>query len=120
MMPSSRAVDALPVRSFESSFRNATTTLSISFCSSEKIASFMASPRNQRADLLAAHDPLDVALFHEIENHDRELVIHTQGNCRRVHYLEFFVQHLDVAQTAVLLRVAVFHRIGVENAGYFG
>src|SRR5690242_4371213 len=117
MMPSSSAVDALPVRSFESSLRKAAITLSISFWSSEKIASFMASPRNQRADVFAAHDPLDVAFFHEIKDHDREMIVHAQRDRRRVHDFELFIQNLDVAQAAVLLGVAVFHRIGVEDAG---
>src|SRR5256885_16850757 len=120
MIPSSKAVDALPVRSFDSSLRKAEITLSISLCISEKKASFMASPRNQRADVFAAYDALDVAFFHEIKDHDREVVVHAEGDRRRVHHLELFIQYLDVAQAAVFLGVAVFHRVRIEHAGDFG
>src|SRR5581483_5909756 len=53
---------------------------------------------DQRADLLAADGPDHVPLAHQREHHDRQPVVHAQGDRRGVHDLEPAAEVLAVVQ----------------------
>src|SRR4029077_6153130 len=53
---------------------------------------------DQIAALLAADGPDDVPLAHEREHHDRQPVVHAQGDRRGVHHLQPAAEVLTVVQ----------------------
>src|ERR1017187_1470759 len=88
-----------------------------------------AEPAHQGADPLAAHHPGDVAFTQQIEDDNRQVVVHTQANRRGVHDPEFAAEHLTVVQPAEadgarhLVRIRVIdpvdlgsleHRLGAD------
>src|SRR3972149_7758257 len=75
---------------------------------------------DQSADRFARNDPLDVALLHDIENDDRQLIVHTQGNSRGIHDFESPVQDFDVSQLRELLGPLMPERVRVKDPFHFG
>src|SRR5262245_43061820 len=68
--------------------------------------------RDRRADRLAEDDLADVARLTKVENHDRQPVVHAQGDRRGVHDLQLPFEHLEIGDRPVLRRLRVEHRIG--------
>ena len=58
---------------------------------------------DESADLLAHDYLLDIALMHEVENDDGQVVLHAHGYRGRVHHLQTLVQDLKVAKVGVTL-----------------
>ena len=75
---------------------------------------------DHRADGLARDDATDVALAREVEDHDRELVVHAERDGGGVHHLQAAVEHLDVAHARQLHRRLVLGRIGGVDAVHLG
>src|ERR1700674_4879434 len=96
---------ARPVRMLARSTEKCSTDLLIFDSASRRIGSIIAaspppSPpgADQSTDLLAQDDSFDVAWDQEIEDHDRNVVVHAQRHCRVVHHLDPAVEHLEVVQ----------------------
>src|SRR5437762_664383 len=62
-----------------------------------------ALTRNQRADLFAEHDTLQIVRLEQVENYDRHLVVHAKRESGRVHHTELFHQRVAVADLVVSL-----------------
>src|SRR5262249_2174516 len=74
----------------------------------------------QRADPLTANGSHDIALAHEVEDHDGQIVVHAQANGRRVHELESAAQHLAVVKVLEHACARRFERISVVNTVHLG
>src|SRR5882757_6147815 len=102
---------ARPVRMVPNSSLATTTAFSIFSSASRRVSSITAAPVRflclhapaadgsviprpayQGADLLTAHRPRDVALFHQVENDDGQAVVHAQAHRGRVHELQLAAQ----------------------------
>ena len=59
-------------------------------------------------------------LTREVEDHDRELVVHAERDGGGVHHLQAAVEHLDVAHARELHRRLVLGRIGGVDAVHLG
>ena len=70
---------------------------------------------DDRADALARGHPADVPL-RELEDVDRQPVVHAQGECRRVHDLEAALDRLQMGQLGDELRGRVLVRVAVVHA----
>src|SRR5947207_201737 len=111
------AEDARPVRTLANSALACVTAFCILSSLSERtrsMSSLMRSPRplgphspDQRTDRLAEEDGPYVALGHEIEHHDRQLVLHAERHRGWVHRAQAAVDDLDVADFVELRRVGV-------------
>src|SRR5262249_18657961 len=71
---------------------------------------------HQRSDGLSEEHALDVALGEEVEDHDRQPVLHAQGYGRRVHHAQATLEHLDVLEPVEPNGVGVDLRIRVVDA----
>src|SRR5512140_258655 len=97
-MPSSRAVEARPVRVWLKSRRIAAVVRSISLRSSSTTSSVMAASMHDGADGFAGYGAFDVASGVQIEDDDRHGVLHAQGNGSGVHDFQVPIEKLDVAE----------------------
>src|ERR1022692_2206037 len=77
-------------------------------------------PAYQRADPLTAHRTHHVALAHQVEDDDRQVVVHAQANGRRVHELQLTAQDLAVVEPVEQVRVRSLARVGVVDALHLG
>src|SRR5262245_48821954 len=110
-MPSSRLSDARPAPTAAISRPSASRAPFI-LVSTSLITfwvSSMDSPsrRNDRAHGLTENDPFDVTGSGQIEDDDRQLVVHAERDRGGVHHLEPSIEHLDVGQPLEALRVLV-------------
>src|SRR5712691_3821391 len=71
--------------------------------------------RDDRADPFARDDAANVAV-RQAEDVNRQLVVHAQGERRRVHHLEAALDRLQVSQAGKELRRLVDARIAVVDA----
>src|SRR4029077_421130 len=107
MTLSIRAGFALPVRMPVSSAAKWSTDLDIFDSASRSTGSIKrrSSQRSdQGADLFAEHHPLDVAGLEKVEDHDRHVVVHAEGQSRVVHHLDAPIQHLQIIEMLELDR----------------
>src|SRR5215831_20430081 len=72
--------------------------------------------RNERADVFAADNALDVAVHPEIEHFDRDAVLHAQRDGCRVHDLKARSQSVPVGNALQETRGRLHIRIGVVDA----
>src|SRR4029077_19315814 len=125
-MRSSRCGEARPVRTVASSLRLPSTAWSMRPLASSSnssisstdapLQSFRGLARDERADLLAADDPIYVALVPDVEDVDRQVVVHAERERRRVHHLEPPLDRLAVADRGDELGLGIGRRIGVVDA----
>src|SRR6266516_2546268 len=116
-MRSSRCGEARPVRTVASSPRLDSTDFCIrplASSSSSSISSTVPPFRSsgglagyQRAYLLAADDPIYVALARHVEDVDRQVVVHAEREGGRVHHLEAALDRLAVADRGDELRLGM-------------
>src|SRR3954467_9757693 len=117
--------DARPVRTFENSLRawaTAFTILSSASLSTRSSSSLMSSELpaagrspNQRTDRLTKEYGPHVALGHEVEHDDRNVVLHAQRHRGGIHRAEAAVDDVDVADLCEQRRLRVGARIvGVD------
>src|SRR5690349_18550949 len=102
-MRSRSAADARPVRTVLNSVRACSTDLPIRVCASVISSSTVAMSVLLRglddgADFLAAHNPGDIA-FGELEHVNRQLVVHAERECGRVHHLQAALDRLEVRES---------------------
>src|SRR5580765_7654679 len=122
-MRSSSAADARPVRTELNSWLIVSTVLSM-----RRVASWISSSiviaiwslrgvggGDDRADALAVDDPADVAA-RELEDVDRQAVVHAERESRRVHHPEPPLDRLQVGQLGQEPRVRVGARVAVVDA----
>src|SRR6266699_5670453 len=122
-IPSSSPADARPVRTAANS-RPSASRAPVIFVSTSLImlttlwVSAMDSPsrRHDRAYGLAEDDPLDVTGSGQIEDDDRQLVVHAERDRGGVHHLQPAIEHLDVRHPLETLRVLVLLGIGGVDA----
>src|SRR5689334_20819728 len=94
--------EARPVRTPASSRRTCSICASMRFLTSanspfRSLTSIMSSLRGDRgADSLAGDDAAQVAGRAQVEHHDRQLVVHAQGDGRGVHDLEPLLEDLQI------------------------
>src|SRR5574338_192816 len=117
-MWSSSPVCARPVRTLARSALNACRLLSI-FCSVVFLRSLITIARlraksyvNQRALVLAEHDPPQRAGLEDAEHVDRQLLVAAQRERRGVHHLQVAHDRLVEADLREALRARVALRIG--------
>src|SRR3982074_2125339 len=104
MTRSIKAGLARPVRIVVSSRCIASTLLSILDSASARIGSITGG--HQGSDLVPPHDSLDVALLEEVEDDDRQLVVHAERQRGVVHDVDaLLIQSLKVVEPLVLFRV---------------
>src|SRR5258708_27440590 len=114
--------DARPVRTPPSSRRTCSMCPSMRFFTSanrpfRSVTSIRSSlGRNGRAHRLAHDDAAQVPRRPQVEHHDRQLVVHAQGNGRGVHHLQPLGEHLQIGNVVVFGRGGVEHRIGGVDA----
>src|SRR5215469_13551169 len=70
-------------------------------------------PADKGTDPLAPDRPHDVALPHQVEHDDRQVVVHAQADRRSVHDAQFATEHLGVVQVVEQYSAGVLARIGV-------
>src|SRR5215207_3243045 len=105
--------EARPVRTPVSSRRTCSICPSMRFFTStnnpfRSLTSMSGLLRpNCRADLLAHDDAAEIAAGAKVEDDDRELVVHAERDCGRVHHLEAFLQDLQVRNLVVLRCVRI-------------
>src|SRR5436190_18943086 len=73
---------------------------------------FHHSGINSSSDFFAADDPGDIAVFFQVEHHQRDLPFHAQRDRRQVHHAQLVAQHLLVAEILVELGGLVFLGVG--------
>src|SRR3954471_24576458 len=98
MIRSSRCGEARPVRTVASSPRVESTDLAIRSLASTSSSSISSTgfpsssvgggTRDQRPHFFAANDPIYVALVAHVEDVDRQIVVHAEGERGRVHHLQ--------------------------------
>src|SRR6476646_4643500 len=120
-MRSRRDAEARPVRTVANPDRACSTDLTIlswaPLISSSAVAmasTLLLTCRDDRSDLLAVHDARDVALG-ELEDVDREAVVHAERQRRRVHHLQPALDRLAMADLGDQLRTGVDARVGVQE-----
>src|SRR5215510_15769664 len=119
MIRSRSAGDARPVRMLLNSVWVASIDLSIRRLASARNSSIAAIPllllptlsllvrgRDDRADALARRNPADVA-FRQLEDVDRQAVVHAERQRGGVHDLQPALDRLDVRELGDELRVRV-------------
>ena len=72
--------------------------------------------RHHGADGSPITTPLDVARRLEVEDENRQLVVHAERDRRGVHHLQALLQDLQVRDLLVAGRLRVLHRIGGVDA----
>ena len=73
---------------------------------------------NNGADIATKDGAGHIAVLAEIENHDRNLVVHAQAECRGIHDLELAADALLEAHPVKALGIRVFLRIGIVRVVY--
>src|SRR6478735_10937586 len=120
-MRSRRDAEARPVRTVANPDRACSTDLTIlswaPLISSSAVAiasALLLTCRDDRSDLLAVHDARDVALG-ELEDVDREAVVHAERQRCRVHYLQPTLDRLQVRDPRQELGVGDTPRVAVVH-----
>src|SRR3954449_1794251 len=135
---------ARPVRILDSAFFSASCALAMSVFNSAKMSSIMRPPAqrellscgetnvrplawpagasfarlcNQRSDVVALDDTLNVAAFGEREHPDRELVVATQRDRRAVHHTHAILDEAVVAEPPQHLCIGKLGGVLREHAG---
>src|SRR5258708_5242705 len=114
--------EARPVRTPPSSRRTCSMCPSMRFFTSanrlfRSLTSIRSSlGRDGRAHRLAHDDAAQVPRRPQVEHHDRQLVVHAQGNGRGVHHLQPLGEHLQIGNVVVFGRGGGGHR----NRGWDG
>ena len=75
---------------------------------------------DEGAHAVAAGHPRDVVGLVEVEDHDRQVVLHAQGDRRRVEHLELVAEDVVVAEALVAGGGRVLHRVRVVDAVHLG
>src|SRR5712691_12437269 len=120
-MRSSNPADARPVRTVLNSLCAWSTDLLIRVCASVISSSTVAMPGallrslDDRADFIAGDDTTDIAVG-ELEDVNRELVVHAERERGRVHHLEPALDRLEVCEVGQELRARVEPRVAVVDA----
>src|SRR5262245_2609702 len=119
-MRSRSAGEARPVRIELNSWCVASMDLSIRLLASARKSSIAAMRppsgcRDDRADALARGNAADFVPG-QLEDEDREPVVHAQGECRRVHDLEAALDRLEVRQLGNEARIGILVRVAVVDA----
>src|SRR5258708_17392395 len=110
--------EARPVRTPPSSRRTCSMCPSMRFFTSanrlfRSLTSIRSSlGRDGRAHRLAHDDAAQGPPRPQVEHHDRQLVVHAQGNGRGVHHLQPLGEHLQIGNVVVFGRGGVEHRVG--------
>src|SRR4051812_21428004 len=98
-MRSSMPALARPARTVAKSRLTAPSALSIRSSSCFKISLVICgSPLNNCADFFAQNSAFDVAFFRDVEDDDRDLVVHAQGDRGRIHHAKALVQHIHIGE----------------------
>src|SRR4029078_158802 len=120
-MRSRSDAEARPVRTVANPDRACSTDLTIlswaPLISSSAVAiasALLLTCRDDRADLLAVHDASDVALG-ELEDVDREAVVHAERQRRRVHPLQPALDRLQVRDPREELSIRHASRVAVVH-----
>src|SRR6185503_18082258 len=71
---------------------------------------------DRRADRFAHDHAADVAGLAQVEDDNRQLVVHAERDGRGVHHLELSFEHLQVGDCRVFRRLRVEHRVGGVHA----
>src|SRR5207247_10874368 len=78
------------------------------------------SSTHQSADWLNGNDSLDISFLHQIENDNRQIIIHAERNRGRIHNFKLAVQDFDIAQLYELPSALILDWVGVVYAIDFG
>src|SRR5688572_17041161 len=123
----SMSVEARPVRTPASSFRTKSICPSMRFLISAKspFRSFTSitdplSRGHDRPHRFTHDDPPDIARCLEVEDENRQLVVHAERNRGGVHYLQALLEDLQVRDLLVADRVRMLHGIRVVDPVHFG
>src|SRR5579859_3554843 len=84
------------------------TAFSIFSSASRRVSSIIAAPQcsfpsvsvpaYKSADPFAPNRAHHIALAHQVEDDDRQIIVHAQANRRRVHELQLTAQHIAVVE----------------------
>src|SRR5450759_2158169 len=114
---------ARPVRTLPRSVFSASSDLCI-FCSAVFLTSaIMVTPHSamyQRSLVFAHHYPFQRPCFEDAEHIDRQLLIATQRQRRRVHHLQVLVDRVVEAEPCIAPRLRIGLWIGAVHSVHFG
>src|SRR5687767_6987245 len=64
-------------------------------------------------DFFAGEYPPDVSRRLQVEHHNRELIVHAEGDGGGVHHFQPTAEHLEVGDRLEHLGIGLHHRVGV-------